>query len=144
MISWVGMSWTFSKKPSIIGAASGAVAGLVAITPAAGFVGVLPALVIGIGAGVFCYLAIELLQKLRIDDALAVFGVHGIGGTWGAIATGLFAGIGYGALAEGMSRGEQILEQIIGVLVTYVFSFVMTLIIFLAIKYLVKQKSNLN
>ena len=135
MISWVGMSWTFSKKPSIIGAASGAVAGLVAITPAAGFVGVLPALVIGIGAGVFCYLAIELLQKLRIDDALAVFGVHGIGGTWGAIATGLFAGIGYGALAEGMSRGEQILEQIIGILVTYVFSFVMTLIIFLAIKY---------
>ncbi len=140
MVTWVGMSWVFSKKPSIIGAASGAVAGLVAITPAAGFVGVLPAIVIGIGAGIFCYLAIELLQKLRIDDALAVFGVHGVGGTWGAIATGLFVGVGYGALADGMSRGEQILEQIIGVLVTYVFSFVMTLIIFLAIKYTIGVK----
>ncbi len=135
VIAWVAMTWIFGARPSVVGAASGAVAGLVAITPAAGFVGAMPAIIIGAGAGVLCYLAIELLQKLKIDDALAVWGVHGVGGTWGALATGLFVGIGFGALAEGVSRGEQILLQLVSIGASWGWSFVMTAIILLALKY---------
>ncbi len=137
IVSWVAMSWIFGKRPSVIGAASGAVAGLVAITPAAGFVGALPAVVIGLGAGIVCYGAIELLLKLKVDDALAVWGVHGMGGAWGALATGLFVGIGFGELAEGVSRGEQIWVQIIGIVATAAWSFIATAIILLALKYTV-------
>ena len=135
VISWTGMSWLFDKKPSVIGAASGAIAGLVAITPAAGFVGPMPAVVIGLVAGIACYWAVELLGKLRIDDSLAVLGVHGIGGTWGAVATGLFVGVGYGALAEGVTRGEQILYQLVSIGAAWGWSFVATGVILLAIKY---------
>ena len=135
VISWTAMSWLFNRKPSVIGAASGVIAGLVAITPAAGFVGVIPALVIGLVAGIACYLAVELLGRLRIDDSLAVLGVHGIGGTWGAVATGLFVGVGYGALAEGVTRGEQMLYQLISIGAAWGWSFVVTGIILLAIKY---------
>ena len=135
MMSWLFMSWFIDKKPSAVGAASGAVAGLVAITPAAGFVGPMPALIIGLGAGVFCYSMVKLLMKLRVDDALAVFGVHGIGGIWGALATGLFVGVGYAALGDGVSRGEQIVNQLIGIGASFGWSFVVTGIIMLAIKY---------
>ena len=135
MMSWLFMSWFIDKRPSAVGAASGAVAGLVAITPAAGFVGPMPALIIGLGAGVFCYTMVKLLLKLRVDDALAVFGVHGIGGIWGALATGLFVGVGYAALGDGVSRGEQILYQLIGIGASFGWSFVVTGIILLAIKY---------
>ena len=133
VVTWVIVSWIVGKRPSVIGAATGAVAGLVAITPAAGFVGPMPALIIGIGAGIICYLAVELLLKLIIDDALAVFGVHGIGGVWGALATGLFVGIGFGTLEVG--RGEQVLNQIIGIVATLIWSFVATSVILLAIKF---------
>ena len=133
ILAWVAMSWIFGKKPSVIGAASGAVAGLVAITPAAGFVGAMPAIIIGLGAGVICYGAIELLLKLKVDDALAVWGVHGMGGAWGALATGLFVGIGFGALD--VSRGEQVLYQLVGIVAAVVWSFVVTSIILLALKY---------
>ena len=129
VVTWVIISWIVGKKPSVVGAATGAVAGLVAITPAAGFVGPMPALIIGIGAGVLCYLAVELLLKLNIDDALAVFGVHGIGGVWGALATGLFVGVGFGALDVG--RGEQVLNQLIAIVATLVWSFVATSVILL-------------
>ena len=135
VIAWTGMSWLVDKKPSVIGAASGAVAGLVAITPAAGFVGPMPAVVIGLVAGIACYWAVELLGKLRIDDSLAVLGVHGIGGTWGAVATGLFVGVGYGALAEGVTRGEQVLYQLVSIGAAWGWSFVATGAILLAIKY---------
>ena len=134
LVTWVGMSWAFGKKPSVIGAASGAVAGLVAITPASGFVGPMPAVLIGIGAGVFCYAAIELLSKLKVDDSLAVWGVHGIGGTWGALATGLFVGVGFGALADGVSRIEQVGYQLVSIGATWGWSFVATSAILLAIK----------
>ena len=137
LVSWVVMSWIFGKRPSIVGAASGAVAGLVAITPAAGFVGAMPAIIIGIGAGAICYGAIELLFKLKVDDALAVWGVHGMGGAWGALATGLFVGIGFGELAEGVSRGEQIVVQLVGIAATMAWSFIVTAIILLALKYTV-------
>ncbi len=132
VLAWVAISWVFGKHPSVIGAASGAVAGLVAITPAAGFVGVVPAIIIGLGAGVICYAAIELLLKLNIDDALAVFGVHGMGGAWGALATGLFVGIGYGVLEIG--RGEQILYQIVGIVAAAAWSFIITSVILLVLK----------
>ena len=126
MMSWLILAWLIDKKPSAVGAASGAVAGLVAITPAAGFVGPMPALIIGLGAGVFCYGMVKLLLKLKVDDALAVFGVHGVGGIWGALATGLFVGIGYAALGDGVSRGEQILNQLIGIGASFGWSFVVT------------------
>ena len=130
------MSWLFgTKKPSVIGAASGAVAGLVAITPASGFVGPMPALIIGAGAGVLCFLAIQLLVKLKVDDALSVWGVHGIGGTWGALATGIFVGVGFGSLAEGVSRGEQILYQLAGIGATWAWAFLVTSVILLALKF---------
>jgi len=135
MMSWLFMSWFIDKRPSAVGAASGAVAGLVAITPAAGFVGPMPALIIGLGAGIFCYTMVKVLLKLKVDDALAVFGVHGIGGIWGALATGLFVGVGYAALGDGVSRGEQILYQLIGIGASFGWSFVVTGIIMLAIKY---------
>ena len=118
-----------------MGAASGHVAGLVAITPVSGFVGPMPALIIGVGAGVLCYAAIELLKKFKVDDALAVWGVHGIGGTWGALATGIFVGIGYGALADGVSRGEQILYQLAAIGASWGWAFATTAVILLAIKY---------
>ena len=134
VIAWTGMSWLFDGKPSVIGAVSGAVAGLVAITPAAGFVGTMPAVIIGLVSGILCYWAVKLLGKLRIDDSLAVLGVHGIGGTWGAIATGLFVGVGYGALAVGVSRSEQILYQLISVGAAWGWSLIATGAILLAIK----------
>ncbi|MCD5402723.1 MAG: ammonium transporter, partial [Dehalococcoidia bacterium] len=110
MVTWLILSWCVAGKPSAVGAATGAVAGLVAITPAAGFVGAMPAIIIGFGAGSLCFGAVKLIEKIKIDDALAVFGVHGIGGMWGALATGLFVGVGYGALDIG--RGEQVINQL--------------------------------
>jgi len=133
MMAWLILAWLIDKKPSAIGAASGAVAGLVAITPAAGFVGPMPALIIGLGAGVFCYGMVKLLLKLKVDDALAVFGVHGIGGIWGALATGLFVGVGYAALGDGVSRGEQIVDQLIAIGASFGWSFVVTGVILLVI-----------
>jgi ammonium transporter, Amt family len=135
MLAWVTMSWAFGKKPSVIGAASGAVAGLVAITPAAGFVGAMPAIIIGAGAGIICYGAIELLLTYKVDDALAVWGVHGMGGTWGALATGLFVGIGFGSdVLDGVGRGQQIIYQLVGIGAAWGWSFVVTTIILLVIK----------
>ena len=146
VIAWVAMSWIFGARPSVVGAASGAVAGLVAITPAAGFVGAMPALIIGAGAGVVCFGAIELLRKLKIDDALAVWGVHGVGGTWGALATGLFVGIGFLSFGElatvASSRGQQILLQLVGIGATWVWSFVMTAVILVAIKYTIGLRTS--
>ena len=138
ILAWVAMSWILGKKPSVIGAASGAVAGLVAITPAAGFVGPMPAIIIGLGAGVLCYLAVQLLIRLNIDDSLSVWGVHGIGGTWGALATGIFVGVGFGSFAElaaESSRGMQIVNQLIGIGASWAWSFILTAVILLALKY---------
>jgi len=135
LVTWVIIAWIFDGKPSIVGAASGAVAGLVAITPAAGFVGAMPAIIIGFGAGAICYGAVKLLLALKVDDALAVWGVHGVGGTWGALATGLFVGIGFAALGDGVTRGEQILYQLIAIGATWGWAFVATSIILLVLKY---------
>ncbi len=90
-LGWMGTEWLVKGKPTVLGAATGAVAGLVAITPAAGFVGPVSSIAIGAVAGVLCYSACEFKSRLGYDDALDVVGVHGIGGIWGALATGLFA-----------------------------------------------------
>ena len=136
-VAWMLLSHITSGKYSAIGAASGAVAGLVAITPAAGFVGVPAAILIGAGAGLFCFATVLVIRnKFNVDDALDVFAVHGIGGTWGALATGLFAGMGtMGVYVLEVGRGEIILKQIVSILVTWGWSFVVTSAILLALKY---------
>ena len=136
ILGWTATAWLLDGKPTVIGAASGAVAGLVAITPAAGFVGPMPAIVIGLAAGILCDLAARFLVKMNLDDALSVWGVHGIGGTWGALATGLFVGVGFGGIAAftDISRGEQILNQVISIVATWAWAFVMTFVIFWVIK----------
>ena len=139
MITWLIASWCMDGKPSAVGAATGAIAGLVAITPAAGFVGAMPAIIIGFGAGVLCFGAAKLIEKIKIDDALAVFGVHGIGGVWGALATGLFVGVGYGALDIG--RGEQIVNQIIGIAASGAWAFLVTGLIMIVLKYTIGIKA---
>ena len=129
-LTWMTMTWCLGGRPSAVGAASGAVAGLVAITPAAGFVGPVAAILIGLGAGAFCYLACRLRAKLKLDDSLDVWGVHGVGGTWGAIATGLFATAAIGG-TDGLFYGNtsQLWTQLAAVGVTWAFSFTMTIII---------------
>jgi len=131
-LAWMFSEWMSKGKPTVLGAASGAVAGLVAITPAAGFVSPLSAIIIGIGGGVFCYTACNLKAKLGYDDSLDVVGVHGVGGTWGAIATGLFASKAINAAgADGLFFGNpgQLWIQIVAVVATWIFAFVGTLII---------------
>ena len=130
-LSWMTMSWWLTGTPSVVGAAAGAVVGLVAITPASGFVGPMPAVLIGMGAGVFGYLAARLRSGWKkADDALDVWACHGIGGTWGAIATGLFASLAINSAgADGLFSGGAALlgKQLLAVGVTWGFSFVMTL-----------------
>ena len=132
-ISWVFAEWIRHGKPTVLGAVSGCVAGLVAITPAAGFVSAVPAIIIGLLAGVICYLAVSVIKtKFGYDDSLDAFGVHGVGGTWGAIATGIFASTTVNpAGADGLfyGNGSQVGIQLIGVVVSWIFAIVMTLVI---------------
>jgi ammonium transporter, Amt family len=128
-LTWVTMSWARHGTPSVLGAAVGAVAGLVAITPAAGFVTPMGAILIGLGAGVFCYLAVQLKGKLKVDDSLDVWAVHGVGGIWGALATGLFATTAVNADgANGLFYGnpELLWIQMIAVVVVGAYAMVMT------------------
>jgi len=131
-LSWIVFEQVVRKKPTSLGFASGAVAGLVAITPGAGFVTPVPALAIGFVAGMLCYFAILAKEKLGYDDSLDVVGVHGVGGLWGALATGLFASVGGTGLFYGAPR--QFLVQLTGALAVIVFSFVATSLILLAIR----------
>jgi len=131
-LAWMVAEWLYRGKPTVLGAASGAVAGLVAITPASGFVGPVSAIWIGIGAGVLCYLAVVWKTKLGYDDSLDAFGIHGIGGTWGALATGLFASKAINSAgADGLFFGNpgQLGLQAVAVLTSWVFVFVGTYVI---------------
>jgi ammonium transporter, Amt family len=131
-LGWMLTEWSSRGKPTVLGAASGAVAGLVAITPAAGFVTPMAAIVIGALAGFLCYTACNLKNRLGYDDSLDVVGVHGVGGTWGAVATGLFATkLVNEAGGDGLFYGnpKQLWIQILAVLVTWVLGFVMTTVI---------------
>lgn len=140
-VGWAGAEWFRNGKPSVLGGISGAVAGLVAITPAAGFVKPMPALLIGLIAGVFCYWMVAIVKgKFGYDDSLDAFGVHGAGGTLGAVLTGIFAVSAVNpifkdaqgnALPSGLLEGNshQLLNQLVGIAIAWVLAIVGTLII---------------
>ena len=129
-LTWGVISQIQTGRMSAVGVASGAVAGLVAITPASGFVGVYGALAIGAGAGLLCYIAVYLRTRVQVDDALEVFAIHGVGGIWGAIATGIFAVAAIGGTAGAIDgNAGQLVTQVIAVVATMVYSFVVTLVI---------------
>lgn len=135
-LAWLAMDW-MRGKPTMLGAASGAVAGLVAITPGAGFVGPMSALIIGAVGGVLCSIACTLKPKFGYDDSLDVVGVHGVGGTWGALATGLFASKAINPAGnDGLFFGNpgQVWTQLVTVVVTIVFAMVVTAIILSILK----------
>jgi Amt family ammonium transporter len=131
-LAWMAAEWIHRKKPTVLGAASGAVAGLVAITPASGYVTPMGALVIGAVGGLLCYTAVSLKPKLGYDDSLDVVGVHGVGGTWGALATGLFATVAVNSAGgNGLFYGnpKQLGVQAIAVAASLIYSFVVTSIL---------------
>ncbi len=138
-MTWLTATWIRDGRPSVLGAAAGAVAGLVAITPAAGFVDASSAVVIGFGAGILCYAAVGFLkERLGVDDALDVFAVHGVGGIWGALATGLFADKSINSAGDdGLFFGNaaQLWEQAVAVVVVAAFSGVVTFAILKVIEY---------
>jgi len=140
-VTWAAGEWVFKRKPSMLGAASGAISGLVAITPGAGFVGPMGALVMGLLAGIICLWGVTGLKRmLRADDSLDVFGVHGVGGILGALLTGVFAAPSLGgqgvwdyttnAMNTSYSIGSQVLVQLHGVVVTIVWSAIVAFIAF--------------
>lgn len=131
-LSWLFIEWIHRGKPTALGAASGAVAGLVAITPASGFVGPMAAILIGAVVSLFCYGAIALKGRLGYDDSLDVFGIHGVGGTWGALATGLFASAAINSAgADGLFYGNGLLlaKQIVAILAVSAYALVFTWVI---------------
>ncbi|MGP0094895.1 MAG: ammonium transporter [Xanthobacteraceae bacterium] len=130
-LTWMFVEWSHRGKPTVIGICSGAVAGLVAITPASGFVGPAGSMAIGVAAGVLCYLGATWLKAMfGYDDALDAFGVHGVGGATGAILTGVFAISEYGG-TSGLIEGNpgQLINQIEGVVIVIVYDVIVTLII---------------
>ena len=136
-LSWMIAEWAHRGKPTMLGLASGAVAGLVAITPAAGFVSVASSILLGGAAGVICYLAVSFLKPLfRYDDSLDAFGIHGVGGVWGAVATGLFASVAVNSGgADGLFHGNAALlgKQLIAIGASAGYSFVATFVILKAL-----------
>jgi len=140
-LGWSGAEWLRNGKPSALGAISGAVAGLVAITPAAGFVSPMSAIIIGLAAGIFCYLMVTKVKNaFRYDDSLDAFGVHGAGGTLGALLTGIFASKAINpmfkdaqgaTLPSGLIEGNshQLVNQLVGVIIAWVLAIVGTLVI---------------
>ena len=134
LVGWVLVEWFRDGKPTVLGAASGCIAGLVAITPAAGFVAPLPSVIIGLVGGVVCYYAVAVLKtKLGYDDSLDAFGVHGIGGTWGSIATGLWATTEINPDgANGLFYGDTdlLVAQLISTLVAYLLAIAGSFVIY--------------
>ncbi len=139
VLAWTAVEWRHAGKPTALGAASGAVAGLVAITPAAGYVEPWAALVIGALAGSICYAGLFIKGKFKLDDALDVLGIHGVGGSLGAILTGVFATTSINAAIkghEGLLYGnpKQVLIQLVGVIAAWVFSFGISMVLLAGIK----------
>ena len=135
LVCWVTIEWLHRGKPTVLGAATAAVAGLVAITPGCAFVTPLGSIAIGFGAAALCYAAVTVLKPAAgYDDSLDVFGVHGVGGTWGAVATGLF--LASWAAEEGVTWGEQVWRQLVSVGFTAVFACFLTFAILLVLRWL--------
>ena len=130
IVGWLMVEWRHMGKPTTLGAVSGALAGLVAITPAAGFVGVMPSVIIGLIGGMVCYGGVLLKGRLGYDDALDVVGIHGLGGTWGAFATGLFATAAVNNV-DGLLYGNprQLWVQMASIAATWAFVYVASRII---------------
>jgi len=132
---WAAIEWLRHGKPSVLGIVTGMVAGLGTITPASGFVGPAGALIIGLTAGVVCYMATQFIKvKLKLDDSLDVFPVHGVGGILGTFLAGIFASAELGVFsgqgyAEGMTMNSQVMVQLIGIASTMLYTAVMTYII---------------
>ena len=146
-VAWVLAEWIHNGKPTILGAASGCIAGLVAITPAEGFVAPMPSLIIGLVGGIVCYFAVAVLKgKLGYDDALDAFGVHGIGGTWGAIATGLWATKTVNpAGADGLFYGGDLLTaQLISIVVAYALAIVGSYVLFKIVSAFMQVRADEN
>ena len=137
-LSWVAVTWLRDGRPSVLGAAAGAVAGLVAITPAAGYVSPSASIIIGFGGGVLCAYGVEFIKhRVRVDDALDVFAVHGLGGIWGALATGLFSDTSINAAGfDGLFYGnpEQVIKQLVAIAVVGGFAAGMSFVILSVIK----------
>ncbi|THD82707.1 MAG: ammonium transporter [Phenylobacterium sp.] len=138
-LAWMVCEWVIAKKPSVLGMVSGAVAGLVAITPASGFVDPMGALIIGIAAGVVCYIsAVHVKKAIGYDDALDTWGVHGVGGALGALLTGVFASNAINSSAKGWLHDHnphQMILQLEDVGATFFYCGIMTIVILLVIKY---------
>jgi Amt family ammonium transporter len=131
-LGWMFAEWLINKKPTLLGIASGVVAGLVAITPAAGFVGLISSLIIGGVAGVLGFFSVAILKsKIGYDDSLDAFGVHGMCGIWGALATGLFANPAINELGKGVFFGNpgQLVIQAISIIGTIAFTAIGTIIV---------------
>jgi len=140
-VTWIILDYIKFKKPTLLGAATGAVAGLVAITPAAGFVNVIGALIIGIGGSISAFFGVTTIKKIfKVDDSLDAFGVHFIAGLWGAIATGFFAlkELAWDGPLKNGDRFSQIIIQIESVLVTIVFVSIMTIIVLKVASFITK------
>ncbi len=143
-LTWALLDWMFNEKPTMLGTVTGAVAGLVAITPAAGFVSALSAIAIGVSVSIFCFIAVAWIKpKFGYDDALDVFGVHCVGGIWGALATGLFASKAVnpdGANGLFFGNPKQFLIQLLAVAVTVVYSVVVSYIIYKLVDLVLKVR----
>lgn len=142
-LAWMVMEWKKGGKPSIIGAVSGLVAGLVAITPAAGYVDTKASLIIGLLAGIICYLmVVEVKKKLGYDDSLDVFGIHGIAGTLGIIANGIFANPKINPAGTGLLYGnsKQLIIQLVGIAIVYAMAIGLTLLILYVMKFFIKLR----
>jgi Amt family ammonium transporter len=131
-LAWLAVEWLITKKPSMLGIASGAIAGLVAITPAAGLVGPMGAIILGAIGGLACFWAVTSLKKsFGYDESLDVFGIHGIGGIVGAIGTGVFVSPALGGVGvDGYDMGSQVMTQTLGVLVAVGWSGTVSLVLF--------------
>jgi Amt family ammonium transporter len=142
-LSWMAIEWKVHGKPTVLGLASGALAGLVAITPASGFVSAFPALLIGFAAGIFCFYAVGLKTRLKYDDSLDVVAIHGIGGVFGALSTGLFASLAVNPSgADGLFYGNPSLFiiQLADNAAVIVYSLAVSLIIFKIVDFLTGLK----
>lgn len=138
MVTWLIISWVHKKRPSFMGTLTGAVAGLVTITPAAGYVEPWAAVIIGLAASTACYLAIQLRMKLGLDDALDVWGIHGVGGMLGSILLGVFAVKSIGGV-DGWIAGNfnQFIIQLFAVVITAAYSFIVTFVLLKVINHFV-------